>query len=116
MADRSGQPLVVLNPDSGSIWGIALRIAAISVGAVLVLALMLTLGPRLFPGQLRFHPGATAYALLALLAILLALAVVLLARVYVRNVSIQVWGDGLVISDFSAGRRSLALDGALARE
>src|SRR5260370_6546663 len=116
MADRRGQPLVVLNPDSGSICRIALRIAAIFVGAVLVLALMLTLGPLLFTGQLRCHTGATAYALLALLAILLALAVVLLARVYVRNVSIQVWADVLVVSDFRAGRRAVALDGALAAE
>src|SRR5260370_19018439 len=77
---------------------------------------MLTVGPRLFPGQLRFHPGATAYALLALLAILLALAVVLLARVYVRNVAIQVWAEVLVVSDFRAGRRAVALDGALAAE
>src|SRR5260370_8477465 len=74
---------------------------------------MLTVGPRLFPGQLRFHPGATAYALLALLAILLALAVVLLARVYVRNVSIQGWADVLVVSDFRAGPRAVALDRAL---
>jgi hypothetical protein len=116
MADRRGQPLVVLNPDRGSIWGIAMRIAAISVGAVLLLSLMLTLGPRLFPGQLRFHPGATAYGVLAVLAILLALTVVLLAQVYIRNVSIQVWADVLVVSDFRAGRRAIALDGALAAE
>ena len=116
MADLRGQPLDVLNPDSASIWKIALRIAAIFVGAVLVLALMLTLGPRLLAGLLSFHPSATAYAVLAVLAGLLALAVVWLAQLYIRNVSIQVWTDALVVSDLRASRRTLALDGALAAE
>src|SRR5260370_38853714 len=108
MADRRGQPLVVLNPDSGSIWRIALRIAAIFVGAVLVLALMLTLGPRLFPGQLRFHPGATAYALLALLAIRLALAVVLFARCYGATVPTRACDAGLSLRACARGTRALS--------
>src|SRR5260370_17607317 len=116
MAELKSQPLDMLNPDTASLWAIAFRIAATFVGGVLALSLTCTLVPRLFPGLLSIRLGPTAYAVLAVLAILLALAVIGLAQAYIRNVSIQVWADALVVSDFRASRRTLVFDGTLSAE
>lgn len=102
----------MLNPVRASIWASALRIAAIFVGAVLALALMLTLAPRV----LLLHPSGASYAVLAALGVLLVLAVLGLAQLYVQNVSIQVLDGALVIRDFRGQRRALPLGGLLAVE
>src|SRR5690349_19209505 len=87
-----------------------------SIGAVVALALMLTVAPRLFPRILSLHASGASYAVLAALGALLVLAIIGLAQMYIRNVSIQVLDGALVVADFRGRRRTLPLDGLLAIE